>query len=80
MTRLTSEHVPPQGDPDHPVLQVLQEELLTGTFPTQVPPEIRDLLALTVQEVGENPSKGWRPSLPEPLPGPEGRRAGEWQS
>lgn len=51
MTRLTSEHVPPQGDLDHLVLQVPQEELLKGTFLTQVHPEIRDLLAPMVQEV-----------------------------
>lgn len=40
----------PQGDPDHLVQQAFQEDLLRVTFLTQVHLEIRDLLALMVQE------------------------------
>lgn len=43
----------PQGDQDHLVLQASQEEFLRVTFLTRVHLEIRDLLALMVQE--ENP-------------------------
>lgn len=49
--RLTTEHVPSQGDLDRLVLQVPQEELLRVTFRTRVCLEIRDLLAPMVQEV-----------------------------
>lgn len=49
--RLMCKHVLTQGDQDHLVLQVSQEELLRVTFLTRVHLEIRDLLALMVQEV-----------------------------
>lgn len=39
-----------QGDLDHLVRQAFQEDLLRVTFLTQVHLEIRDLLALMVQE------------------------------
>lgn len=57
--RLTSGHVHPQEDLDHLVLQVPQEDLLRVIFLTPVRLEIKDLLAPMVQEVRENPGKGW---------------------
>ena len=56
--RLTAEHIPPQGELDRLVLQVPQEKLLRVTFQTRVCLEIRDLLALMVQEVWDNYGKG----------------------
>lgn len=57
--RLTSGHVHPQGDLDLLALQVPQEDLLSVIFLTLVRLEIKDLLAPMVQEVRENPGKGW---------------------
>lgn len=45
----------PQGDLDHLVPQVPQEELLKVTFLTQVPPAIRDLPAPMAQEEHPGP-------------------------
>lgn len=51
VTRLTSEHVPPQEDLAHLVLQVPQEEFLRAIFHVRVHLEIKGFLALMVQEV-----------------------------
>jgi hypothetical protein len=48
---LTYEHTLPQGDQDHLVPQVPQEELLKVTFLIQVHLETGDLLAPMAQEV-----------------------------
>lgn len=51
VTGLIFKLVLPQGDQDHLVLQVPQEELLRVTFLIQVHLEMGDLPALTAQEV-----------------------------
>lgn len=62
--RLTSGHLRPQGDLGPLVLQAAQEEFQRLTFLSRVRPEIQDLLAPMVREVGGTPGKGWRCPFP----------------